>query len=109
EERILELHRIHVVVEERRGDAHVEARARVAVLHARDHVVRLGVDGFGDLDVAAATAATEHRAEGLRARALPAREAREPFPAVAEALVDGDAGLPAFDLERGRLARRERG
>ena len=108
EQRVLEQHRVDVVPEKRPGGLHVEAGQRVGELEPCQHVLRVVVDRFRDLDVAATAATAKDGAKGAAALTTLPGIAGKGFPVRRKREVEACPALLPGELEIGGRRGRDR-
>ena len=99
EQRVLEHHRVDVVLEERRRGLQADVRQRVGELKPCQYVLRVVVERFGDLDVAATAGAAKDGAKGAAAFSTLAGIAGEGFPVRRQREVEACPALLAGQLD----------
>src|SRR6185503_15061781 len=108
EQRVLERQGVDVVLEERCSDLQVQVRHGVRELKPGKYVLRVVVDRFRNLDIAATAAATKHSAE--RATAVPTLDGirRERFPVRRQREIEARPASHSVQFEFRVLSRRNR-
>ena len=105
EQRVLERHRVDVVLEERRRGLQADVGQRVGELKPCQYVLRVVVDRFRDLDVAATAATAKDGAKGATAFPTLAGIAGEGFPVRRQREVEACPALLPSQLRGQRPAR----
>ena len=108
EQRVLEQHRVDVVPEERPGGLHAEAGQRVGELQSCQYVLRVVVDRFRDLDVAATAATAKDGGKGATALTTLPGIAGKGFPVRRQREVEACPALLPGELEIGGRRGRDR-